>query len=76
MFFYLWIFAHILIAATIGLAVLPRLKRMLKDTGVVKANFRQREVVNMMGVVIILTWVFLMGIAAVFSSAIDVFGLP
>ncbi|HZD59564.1 MAG TPA: hypothetical protein VE439_03785 [Anaerolineae bacterium] len=76
MLLYLWILAHAVTAAIISAIILPPLKQMLKDAGAVKANYQQREVVNMMGIIIILTWVSLIGVAALFSSVVDMLGLP
>lgn len=70
-FLYLWIFAHAITAAIVGLIALTPVKAMLTQAGVVKTNFRQREVVNVAGVLVIIVWVFLVALAITFSFVVN-----
>jgi hypothetical protein len=74
MLFYLWILVHAISAAIVTLLVLQPLKSLLKDAGAVKLNFRDREVVNLMGVAIILVWLFLMSLVVVLTKGLDAIG--
>lgn len=71
MLFYLWILIHAISAAIVTLLVLQPLKSLLKETGAVKLNFRNREVVNLMGLAIVMVWLFLMAMVAVLTKALE-----
>lgn len=75
MLLYIWIFAHAISGAIVALILLAPLRQMLQGAGAVKSNFRNREVVNLMGVLIILSWIFLMVMASLFASAVEEFGI-
>lgn len=68
---YLWIFAHTITAIIVGLVALAPVRSMLMHAGVVKINFRQREVINAAGVLIIIVWIFLVTLAVVFSFVVN-----
>jgi len=70
LYFYLWVFAHAAGAATISLLILKPLKQMLRRAGAVRVNFRQREVINMAGILIVFVWMLLMALVAVFPALI------
>ncbi len=72
---YLWIFAHVLTGLIVSLITLPPLKQMLKEAGAVKSNFRQREVVNMAGSLIVVTWVLLVAVAGILPLLVDKLGI-
>jgi UDP-N-acetylmuramyl pentapeptide phosphotransferase/UDP-N-acetylglucosamine-1-phosphate transferase len=71
---YIWITAHAITAAIISLLLLPPLKNMLKKSGAVKQNFRQREVINMTGLLVILVWLVLMALASLAPMIFRVLG--
>lgn len=62
-------------AAIISVVLLPPVIGMLRDSGAVKVNYRQKEVVNMAGILIILVWVLLMAVAAIVPMVADVLGI-
>jgi len=72
---YLWIIAHGVTAAIVSLVILPMVVGMLKESGAVKVNYRQKEVVNMAGILIILVWILLMAAAAIVPTAADMLGI-
>lgn len=71
----LWSIAHLITAAVIGFVIGPVLRNFLIEAGAVKQNYRQKEVANMMGFLIVIVWILLMAIASVFSSILDAFGM-
>jgi len=72
---YLWIFAHGVTGAIVSLIVLNPLVQALREAGAVKTNFREREVVNLAGMSIIIAWIVLGALAAVFPLFIDALGV-
>ncbi|MHB8840410.1 MAG: hypothetical protein ACYC56_01260 [Candidatus Aquicultor sp.] len=74
-FLYLWIVAHAVTAAIVSLLALPMVVGMLRESGAVKVNYRQKEVVNMAGIIIILVWILLMAVAAVVPIAADMLNI-
>lgn len=72
---YLWILAHGVTGAIVSLIMLNPLIRMLREAGAVKTNYCEREVVNLAGVLIILAWIVLGALAAVFPLLIDALGI-
>ncbi|HEY3373878.1 MAG TPA: hypothetical protein VGK02_02300 [Candidatus Aquicultor sp.] len=73
--FYLWVILHAVTAAIISIVLLKPLKEMLRGAGAVKTNFRGVEVVNMLGLLIIVSWLFLMVIAVFASLLASQFGI-
>jgi len=71
----LWTLAHLLTAAILGAIIGPKLKDMFVEAGAIKQNFRQRDVVNMMGLLIVVIWILLMAMAAAFAFVLDVAGV-
>ncbi|MDI6815606.1 MAG: hypothetical protein QME41_00225 [Actinomycetota bacterium] len=75
MFLVLWTFAHFITGAILAAVVGGALKSLLGDSGALKQNYRERDVVNMMGLSFVLVWLVMMAIAAAFSFAQDIIGL-
>ena len=72
--YYLWVVAHAFTGAIVALLLLPLFKNMLYDRGVVVQNYRQKEVVSMAGLVIIVSWVIMMAIAVLASFVANTTG--
>ncbi|MCL6473219.1 MAG: hypothetical protein K6T91_10505 [Firmicutes bacterium] len=58
-----------------SLLIMPPFKEMLRRAGAVRANFRERVIVNMAGSLIIIVWLFLMAVAGIFPSIADKVGV-
>lgn len=66
---------HTLAGLIVSLIIFPPLKRMLKEAGAVKSNFRRRQVVNMAGSLIIIVWVLLVAVAGILPLLVDKLGV-
>jgi UDP-N-acetylmuramyl pentapeptide phosphotransferase/UDP-N-acetylglucosamine-1-phosphate transferase len=74
-FLVLWTIAHFFTGAILAAVIGGALKRLLHDSGALKQNYRQRDVVNMMGLSFIMVWLVMMAMAAAFGFAQDIIGL-
>lgn len=75
MFLVLWTIAHFITGAILAAVIGGALKGLLHEAGAVKQNYRERDVVNMMGLSFILVWLVMMAIAAAFGFVQDMIGL-
>lgn len=74
--YYLWVFAHFISAAILCALILPPVIRLLKESGAEVSNYRQRDVVNMAGIAIVIVWLILIALAMLLSVAADSFSIP
>jgi nitrate reductase NapE component len=70
----LWTIAHFLTGAILGAVIGTALKRLLRDGGAVKQNYRQHEVINMMGLNFVLVWLVMMAMVAAFGFTQEILG--